>query len=146
MQVLERWAELLWAYDQRHLLLSTPVTTGQPATPTSTGPRRVLGRARPYVLKSPWPPGSPNWYPDTTVQYMIWFSETGDGLHDAAWQPCCYGPGSQRSSYGSRGTIHLPLPEVATLYDWADVGTPVVVLPGDGSPVARQEAAITVKR
>jgi hypothetical protein len=30
------------------------------------------------------------------------------------------------------------LSAISTLFDWAPIGTPVVVYPGDGSPVASQ--------
>jgi hypothetical protein len=139
-------AQELWAYDGERLVLSTPVTTGRPATPTSVGPMRVIMKARSYPLTSPWPRGDPRWYPTTTVQYMVATSAAGDGFHDAPWQQCCYGPGSERSSYGTHGTVNVPEPAAATLYDWAAIGTPVVVVPGDGSPVSRQRAAITVTR
>jgi L,D-transpeptidase catalytic domain len=138
-------AQELWAYEGDRLVLSTPVTTGRPATPTSVGPMRVIMKARSYQIKSPWPRGDVRWYPTTTVQYMVAISTAGDGLHDAPWQPCCYGPGSERSSYGTHGTVNVPQAAAATLYDWAAIGTPVVVVPGDGSPVSRQRAAITAE-
>jgi hypothetical protein len=143
--VISRDAQQLWAYDHGTLLLSTPVTTGRPATPTDIGATRVTWKAQGYTMHSPWPPSSPNWYPTRTVRYMIMFSVTGEGLHDAAWQPCCYGRGSDRSAYASTGTVHVPLDAEATLFGWADVGTPVIVAPGDGSPVPRQVAALTLR-
>jgi hypothetical protein len=139
-------AQELWVYDRERLVLSTPVTTGGPATPTSVGPTRVFMKAPSYRLTSPWPRGDPRWYPTTTVRYMVAITTTGDGFHDAPWQQCCYGPGSERSSYGTHGTVNVPQPAAAALYGWAAIGTPVVVVPGDGSPVSRQRAAITVTR
>ena len=73
---------------------------------------------------------------------MISISDTGVGIHDAPWQSCCFGPGSERSAHASRGTIHVPSDRAAVLYGWSDVGTPVVVLPGDGTPVSRQTGAM----
>jgi hypothetical protein len=144
--VVSLQAQQLWAYDHGHLLLSTLVTAGSARLPTAIGPLSVLRKSHPWTMRSPWPPGSPDWYPDMVVQYFIWLTEAGDGLHDALWQPCCYGPGSESSPYASHGTIHVPLDAEATLYLWADVGTPVVVYPGGGAPVPQQVAAISAQR
>jgi len=121
------------------VLVDTPVTTGRPALPTDIGTMRVLHKDSPWTMQSPWPKGSPNWYPDTVVQMVLWFTRNGEGLHDASWQPVsALGPGSQAGPFASHGCIHLPTAAVKTLFDWAPIGTPVVVYPGDGSPVARQ--------
>jgi len=100
---------------------------------------QVLRKDAPWTMQSPWPKGSPEWYPDTVVQMVLWFTKNGEGLHDAGWQPdATLGPGSQFGPFASHGCIHLPLAAVQTLFDWAPIGTPVVVYPGDGSPVKSQ--------
>ena len=43
----------------------------------------------------------------------------------------------------SHGCVHIPLSLAAWMYGWAQVGTPVDVYPGDGSPVANQLAQMT---
>jgi lipoprotein-anchoring transpeptidase ErfK/SrfK len=129
----------LIAYDRARVLVDTPVTTGRPALPTDIGAMRVLHKDSPWTMQSPWPKGSPEWYPDTVVQMVLWFTKNGEGLHDASWQPVStLGPGSQDGPFASHGCIHLPLAAVTTLFNWAPIGTPVVVYPGDGSPVASQ--------
>jgi lipoprotein-anchoring transpeptidase ErfK/SrfK len=129
----------LIAYDQGRVLVDAPVTTGRPALPTDIGAMRVLHKDSPWTMQSPWPKGTPNWYPDTVVQMVLWFTKNGEGLHDASWQPVsALGPGSQDGPFASHGCIHLPPAAVKTLFDWAPIGTPVVVYPGDGSPVATQ--------
>src|SRR5207245_2429247 len=63
----------------------------------------------------------------------------------ASWQPySTLGPGSQNGPYASHGCIHVPLPAVRILFNWAPLGTPVVVYPGDGSLVADQVAQQSV--
>jgi lipoprotein-anchoring transpeptidase ErfK/SrfK len=132
----------LWAYDSSKLLLDTVVTTGRPALPTDVGPMEVLWKAAPWTMRSPWPKGSPFWYPDTPVRKVLWFTASGEGLHDASWRTW-YGPGSQLD--GSHGCVNMPGRTVDVLYGWADSerdspghGTPVIVIPGDGSPRAEQ--------
>jgi lipoprotein-anchoring transpeptidase ErfK/SrfK len=129
----------LIAYEDSRVVVDTPVTTGRPALATDIGAMQVLRKDAPWTMQSPWPKGSPEWYPDTVVQMVVWFTKNGAGLHDASWQPAAtLGPGSQFGPFASHGCIHLPLAAIQTLFDWAPIGTPVVVYPGDGSTVASQ--------
>jgi L,D-transpeptidase catalytic domain len=133
----------LWAYEHGKLVQDTPVTTGRPALPTDLGPMKVLKKDSPWKMHSPWPKGSPYWYPDTVVKMVVWFTNTGEGLHDADWQRCCWGPGSQYTGNASHGCIHLPDGAESFIYRWSEVGIPVVVYPGDGSTVNQQLSKIT---
>jgi hypothetical protein len=138
-------AQRLVAYDSGQTIVNTPVTTGRPSLPTDVGAMQVLRKDSPWTMQSPWPKGSPEWYPDTAVQMVLWFTKNGEGLHDASWQPdSTLGPGSQSGPYASHGCIHLPLAAVRTLFAWAPLGTPVVVYPGDGSPLAAQASQQSV--
>jgi L,D-transpeptidase catalytic domain len=129
----------LVAYDGGRVLVDTAVTSGRPALATDIGAMRVMRKDSPWTMQSPWPKGSPEWYPDTAVQMVVWFTSNGEGLHDASWQPDeTLGPGSQFGPFASHGCIHVPLAAVRTIFDWAPIGTPVVVYPGDGTPVATQ--------
>ena len=129
----------LIAYDGGRVVVDAPVTTGRPALPTDIGAMRVMRKDAPWTMQSPWPKGSPEWYPDTVVQMVVWFTRNGEGLHDASWQPAStLGPGSQYGPFASHGCIHVPLAAVKALFEWAPAGTPVVVYPGDGSPVVSQ--------
>jgi lipoprotein-anchoring transpeptidase ErfK/SrfK len=129
----------LIAYQEGRVVVDAPVTTGRPALATDIGAMQVLRKDAPWTMQSPWPKGSPEWYPDTVVQMVVWFTKNGEGLHDASWQPATtLGPGSQFGPFASHGCIHLPLAAIQTLFDWAPIGTPVVVYPGDGSPAASQ--------
>jgi len=136
-------AQELWAYQDSKLVQDTQVTTGRPALPTDVGPMKVLSKDSPWKMHSPWPPGSSAWYPDTVVQMVLWFTNTGEGLHDAYWQSCCWGPGSQYGPNASHGCIHVPFGNEQFLFNWADVGTPVILYPGDGSPVSNQLSQMT---
>jgi hypothetical protein len=133
----------LWAYEKGKIVEETPVTTGRPALPTDLGPMKVLKKDSPWKMHSPWPKGSPYWYPDTKVKMVVWFTNTGEGLHDADWQRCCWGPGSQYTGSASHGCVHLPDSAESFVYHWADVGVPVVVYQGDGSAVDQQLSKIT---
>ncbi len=141
--VVSYYSQHLWAYEHGKLVQDTPVTTGRPALPTDLGPMKVLKKDSPWKMHSPWPKWSPYWYPDTAVKMVVWFTNTGEGLHDADWQRCCWGPGSQYTGNASHGCVHLPDGAESFIYRWSEVGIPVVVYQGDGSPVNQQLSRIT---
>ncbi len=141
-------AQHVWAYQNGQVVMDSPVTTGVRGVSdigTDFGPMKVLRKSHPWTMHSPWPKGSPYWYPDTVVQWTVFFTNTGEAFHDAYWEPdSALGPGSQYNpAYRSHGCIHLPLAKAQWMYEWAPIGMPVVVYPGDGSPVANQLAQIT---
>ena len=129
--------EELWAYDNGSLVVHTLITTGRPELPTDVGLMRVYRKNSPWLMRSPWGPGSPYWYPDLTVRYAMWFHPSGEAIHDSWWRGW-YGPGSNLGGYGSHGCIGLPYGPIEALFAWTPIDTPVVVIPGDGSPAAVQ--------
>jgi hypothetical protein len=138
----------VWAYQGSQVVMDNAVTTGIRGVSdfgTDFGPMRVLHKDHPWKFQSPWPKGSVHWYPDTVVQWTAFFTSTGEAFHDASWQPdSTLGPGSQYTQgLQSHGCIHLPADKAQWMYDWADVGMPVIVYPGDGSSVANQLSQIT---
>lgn len=135
-------SERMWAYEDGGLIIDTLVTTGRPELPTDVGLMRVYRKDLNWLMHSPWGPGSPYWYPDLTVRYAMWFQPSGEAIHDSWWRSW-YGPGSNLGGYGSHGCIGLPYGPIDTLYSWAPVDTPVVVIPGDGSSVGAQLARRT---
>lgn len=143
--VINYQAQELWAYEDGKLVLDTLVTTGRPQLPTDTGAMKVLSKNSPWKMHSPWPRSSPWWYPDTTVKMAIWFTDTGESMHDAYWEYSSqYGPGGQYGGAASHGCVHVPYDNEKFLYSWTTIGMPVIVFPGDGSTVANQVAQITV--
>ena len=138
----------VWVFQNGQQVMDTAATTGirgSTTDGTDFGPMKILHTNHPWTMHSPWPPGNPLYYPDTVVQYASFFTNSGESFHDASWEPDSeLGPGSQYdASTQSHGCIHIPLNLAAWVYSWAQVGTPVDVYPGDGSPVADQLAQMT---
>src|SRR5207245_5779378 len=95
----------LIAYDHGRVVVDTLVTAG-----ARDRHRRDACEPQdsPWTMQSPWPKGSPEWYPDTPVRMVLWFTENGEGIHDASWQPdATLGPGSQNGPFASHGCIHV---------------------------------------
>src|SRR5215472_4532658 len=125
----------LVAYDNGCPFLNTPVTTGRPSLATPTGKFHVLRKVPTIELVPPWPKGSPNWYPVVTVHDYLGLTDTGLAIHSAEWEPAsAMGPGSQNGSYGTHGDVNVGSQPLRQLYDWAPVGTTVIV---DDGPAAR---------
>jgi len=120
----------LVAFQDGCVVKATPVTTGRPALPTPAGSYHVFLRTTPWLMHSDWPPGSPYWYPDTWVKWVLEFRGGGYFLHDAYWEPSGdYGPGGEfNQAAASHGCIHIPTPFMQWLYGWTPVGTPVQVI------------------
>jgi L,D-transpeptidase-like protein len=135
-------AEELWAYDHGQLFVDTLVTTGMPQLPTDTGLMRIYRKESPVHFISPFPKGSIYDYGTIDARYALWFQYSGEAIHDSWWRSW-YGPSSNLNGHGSHGCIGVPYGPIDALYPWGDVGTPVLVIPGDGSPVATQLAEKT---
>jgi hypothetical protein len=138
----------LWAYQNGQVAMETAVTTGVRGVTTygtDFGAMKVLHKDHPWKMHSPFPQGTPYWYPDTVVQYATFFTDSGESIHDAAWEPDSeLGPGSQyNASTRSHGCVHVPFNDAVWMYNFADVGMQVLVYPWDGSPVANQLSLTT---
>jgi lipoprotein-anchoring transpeptidase ErfK/SrfK len=114
----------LTAYQDGAVVLTSLVTTGRPALPTPAGTFVVLRKSHPWLMHSDFPRSSPYWYPDSPVTYVLWFTNQGHGIHDAPWRGT-YGPGTQAA--GSHGCVNVPFAAMKVLFDWAEVGTRVVI-------------------
>jgi L,D-transpeptidase catalytic domain len=134
--------EELWAYQDQKLFVDTLVTTGLPQLPTDTGLMRIARKESPVHFISPFPKGSVYDYGTIDARYALWFQPSGEAIHDSWWRSW-YGPGSNLNGHGSHGCIGVPYGPIDLLYPWGDVGTPVLVIPGDGSSVANQMAQKT---
>jgi len=126
----------VWAYQNGVQVFNSPVMTGRPTIATPTGTYHVFLKLHPTTFTSPWPPGSPYWYPPTYINYALGWRAGGFFLHDSWWHSV-YGPGTNGWHYdpkfgwqwGTHGCIAMPLSAASWLYYWAPIGTLVQVNP-----------------
>ncbi|HXL38532.1 MAG TPA: L,D-transpeptidase family protein [Ktedonobacteraceae bacterium] len=126
----------VWAYQNGVQVFNSPVMTGRPTLATPTGTYHVFLKLHPTTFTSPWPPGSPYWYPPTYINYALGWRAGGFFLHDSWWHSV-YGPGTNGWHYdpkfgwqwGTHGCIAMPLSAASWLYYWAPIGTLVQVNP-----------------
>lgn len=126
--------QTLYAYDGMKQVLRTFVTTGNPNLPTPPGSYTIMAKYSPFQFISPWPPGSPYWYPPSWSSYAMLFRDGGYFLHDAPWRsafgPGTNGPGQPGTNYGgTHGCVNIPPSPMLFLWNFATIGTPVDVVP-----------------
>jgi len=112
--VVDLGEQTLYAYEDGHVARKVTVSTGLPDSPT------VLGEYQIYVKRPAQTMSGPNYYlPD--VPWVMYFYQ-GYGLHGTYWH----------NNFGqpmSHGCVNLPTDEAKWLYEWAEIGTPVLVQP-----------------
>jgi lipoprotein-anchoring transpeptidase ErfK/SrfK len=125
--------ENLTAYNGDAVFIETRVTTGGPNTPTPLGTYQILGKNQDFIMRSPWPQSDWRWYPDSFVHYALLFQQDGFFIHDAPWRSN-FGLGSNTvpgipggSFTGTHGCVNVPSGAEAELYNWASIGTPIII-------------------
>jgi len=124
--------QVIRAYSHGQQVFWSYVTTGRPGLETDPGNFKVYWKVSPWTMHSPWPKGSPYWYPDSKVKMVMWFNG-GAGIHDAYWR-AYYGPGTEYPHYdpygennGTHGCVNVPYSNMVWLWNWTPTGTPVTV-------------------
>ncbi|TME55438.1 MAG: hypothetical protein E6I60_06220 [Chloroflexi bacterium] len=124
--------QVIRAYSHGQQVFWSYVTTGRPGLETDSGSFKVYWKVSPWTMHSPWPKGSPYWYPDSKVRMVMWFNG-GDGIHDASWRSR-YGPGTNGPHYdptgedtGTHGCVNVPYSNMVWLWNWTPTGTAVIV-------------------
>ncbi len=117
--------QVLTAFQDGNAVLTTFVATGRPQLPTPPGVYHIFARYSPYKFISPWPYGSPFWYPSAWTSFAMEFIGGGYFIHDAPWRSW-YGPGANLYN-GTHGCVNVPYSPMAMLWNWAPNGTTVVV-------------------
>jgi L,D-transpeptidase-like protein len=120
-------------YEDGRLVFVADITTGRPEKPSPPGLHYAMYKQTHLVFSSPDPVDSPLYYQPTKVNYGILYANYGFFLHDAYWRRK-FGPGSNLPHYdpaafdgGSHGCINFKENDMARVYDWTPVGSPIIV-------------------
>ena len=114
----ERWIEVnltqrrLYAHEGDKVVFSSLVSIGKPSTPTVRGTFRIYTKLRSTRMRGPG-------YNLPNVPHTMYFYR-GYAIHGAYWV----------KTFGTRvshGCVNVNLKDAAWLFDWASVGTKVVV-------------------
>lgn len=120
-------------YDNSKLVKAYQVTTGNPDLPSPPGIHCIQEKLQNYNDISPFPKGSPWYYNPTHINFGMVYSDYGYLIHDAWWRSR-FGKYSNLPHYdpisfnnGTHGCVNLPTDTMGWIYNWSDIGTPVIV-------------------
>jgi lipoprotein-anchoring transpeptidase ErfK/SrfK len=121
--LVKKGEQKMYIYSDGQLLRQTSITTGRIGWPTDNGTYSVLTKERSRRLKGSGQGAT--W--DVFVNYWMLFNASEEeGIHDAPWRNGVFG-NPLTDTNGSRGCVNTPDDTIAWLFDWANIGTPVVV-------------------
>jgi hypothetical protein len=120
-------------YENGKLVYWSYVTTGNITTPSVPGLNYAMYKQQHTTFISPDPPGSPDWYAPTPINFAIAYSPGGYFLHDAWWR-AEFGPYTNLPHWdpaafngGSHGCVNFPLGNMSHVYDIVDVNEPIIL-------------------
>jgi lipoprotein-anchoring transpeptidase ErfK/SrfK len=118
--IIDRSDQRLYAYEGDDLFTTETVSTGLNLTPTPRGTFRIFRKMPSRYMQGPLPGISEKYYDLPGVPWNLYFTAQGGAIHGAYWH----------DSFGqpwSSGCVNVPLDRMKRLYEWADLGTTVVV-------------------
>jgi lipoprotein-anchoring transpeptidase ErfK/SrfK len=110
--------QMLWAYKGNKVVLSSYVSTGRNGFDTPIGSYAVLSKLPSQTMEGVI---GGEYYNVPDVPWVLYFTNSGHALHGTYWH----------NNFGtpmSHGCVNLPIDVAAWLYNWAPVGTPVLVI------------------
>jgi lipoprotein-anchoring transpeptidase ErfK/SrfK len=121
--VINKTNQYMKVYNDGVLIKESKVTTGRTNWPTDTGTYSILTKERDRRLQGSGQGATWNVF----VKYWMLFNgPEEEGIHDASWRNGNFG-GPDFVTNGSRGCVNTPEEMMIWLFDWASIGTPVVI-------------------
>ena len=111
--------QMLWVYKGDQVVLSSYVSTGRAGFDTPVGSFAILSKLPSQTMEGVI---GGEYYNVPDVPDVMYFTNEGHALHGTYWH----------NNFGtpmSHGCVNLPMDVAAWLYDWAPVGTPVLIIP-----------------
>jgi len=118
--IVDLSSQTLYAYEGDTLFMKVRVSTGISATPTPIGHFTIFKKTPSRYMQGPIPGISDHKYDLPGVPWDMYFTAQGAAIHGAYWH-------NDFGNLHSNGCVNLPLASAAQLYQWADLGTPVIV-------------------
>lgn len=112
----------LVAYEGNAIVQQFDITSGTPKNSTPPGVFQLFAKVKSERMRGDI--GLPTQYDIKNVPWTMYFAGGGYAIHGAPWRNV-YGPGTEVD--GSHGCVNSPVEQVATLYQWAPLGTTVVI-------------------
>jgi lipoprotein-anchoring transpeptidase ErfK/SrfK len=114
--------QMLIAVEANKLVFEYDVVTGRPNKETHPGNFTITRKFKDYTSKTY---GSP-------MPYTMFFTKDGKAIHGTQWATVrSYLHAYITESVGSQGCVGLSEEDAKKLFNWAPVGTPILVLEGN---------------
>lgn len=121
--------QYVWAFENGISVLESPMISGKANTKaeTSRGVFSIVKKTPGKYLRGPRDKNG-NYAWECWVDYWMLFDKKRSiGLHDASWRSAEQYTSETYITNGSRGCVNLPCDFAPLLYDFIEVGTPVIV-------------------
>ena len=119
--VVSRSEQKLYAYEGEKIFMEEKISTGLELTPTPRGTFKVFRKTPSRYMQGPLPNLIDQQYYDLPgVPWNLYFTDGGAVIHGAYWH----------NSFGrkySHGCVNMPPESAQKLYEWAELGTKVVI-------------------
>lgn len=118
--VIDLTNETLYAYDGAAVFMQQPISTGLELTPTQKGTYWVYRKLPDSYMQGPTLGFSDQFFDLPGVPWVLYFNTNGSAIHGTYWH-------NNFGQIWSHGCVNLPPDQAKLLYEWADLGTPVIV-------------------
>lgn len=118
--IVDRTKQMLYAYEGKKLFMEQAISTGLDLTPTPRGIFSIYRKTPTRYMQGPIPGLSDQEYDLPGVPWDLYFTPEGGAIHGAYWH-------NHFGEPWSHGCVNLPPEKAKELYDWAPVGTKVIV-------------------
>ncbi len=118
--VVDISTETLYAYDGDVLFMKELISTGLEFTPTPSGSFTVFRKTPSRYMQGPIEGVSDQYYDLPGVPWNLYFTTGGAVIHGAYWH-------NHFGKPWSHGCVNLSPQNAQKLYNWADIGTSVLV-------------------
>lgn len=121
--------QYVWAFENGSAVLESPMISGKANTKaeTSRGAFQIELKKPGKYLRGPRDKNG-NYAWECWVDYwMLFDKDRSIGLHDASWRGMEQYVPETYATNGSRGCVNLPCDFAPLLYDFVEIGTPVIV-------------------
>jgi lipoprotein-anchoring transpeptidase ErfK/SrfK len=118
--IVDRGNQMLYAYEGKTLFMKAAISTGLDLTPTPRGTFTVYRKTPSRYMQGPIPGISDQEYDLPGVPWNLYFTEEGGAIHGTYWH-------DHFGEQWSHGCVNLPPDKAEKLYEWAPLGTKVIV-------------------
>lgn len=118
--IIDRSEQKLYAYEDDELFMEISISTGLESLPTPRGTFQIFEKTPSRYMQGPLPNISDDYYDLPGVPWTMYFTSGGAAIHGAYWH----------NNFGvpwSHGCVNLRPIDAEMLYNWAPIGTTVVV-------------------